>query len=75
MNQKAASLGCTNTHFVNPNGLNDSNHYTTARDMAKIAGAAFKNETLQKISSSLSYEFPATKAAAIRIIEAVSLPW
>ena len=34
MNQEAASLGCTNTHFVNPNGLNDSNHYTTARDMA-----------------------------------------
>ena len=36
--------------------------------MAKIAGAAFKNETLQKISSSLSYEFPATKAAAARTI-------
>ena len=64
MNQRAAELGCTGTHFTNPSGLNDPDHYTTARDMAKIAGAAFKNETLQKISSSLSYEFPATKAAA-----------
>ena len=68
MNQKAAELGCTGTHFTNPSGLNDPDHYTTARDMAKIAGAAFKNETLQKISSSLSYEFPATKAAAARTI-------
>ena len=68
MNQRAAELGCTGTHFTNPSGLNDPDHYTTARDMAKIAGAAFKNETLQKISSSLSYEFPATKAAAARTI-------
>ena len=35
MNQKAASLGCTNTHFTNPNGLPDENHYTTAHDMAQ----------------------------------------
>ncbi len=68
MNQKAAELGCTGTHFTNPSGLNDPDHYTTARDMAKIAGAAFGNETLRKISSSLSYEFPATKAAAARTI-------
>ena len=68
MNRKAAELGCTGTHFTNPSGLNDPDHYTTARDMAKIAGAAFKNEMLQKISSSLSYEFPATKAAAARTI-------
>ena len=60
MNQKAASLGCTNTHFVNPNGLNDSNHYTTARDMALIADAAFSNPTLCKIASTVNYDFPAT---------------
>ncbi len=60
MNQKAASLGCTNTHFVNPNGLNDSNHYTTARDMALIAKAAFENQTLSQIASTVSYDFPAT---------------
>lgn len=60
MNQKAAALGCTNTHFVNPNGLNHSNHYTTARDMALIADAAFSNQTLCKIASSVNYDFPAT---------------
>ena len=37
MNQYADSIGCTNTHFVNPSGLHDDNHYTTARDMALIA--------------------------------------
>lgn len=36
MNDKAKELGCENTHFVNPHGLNDPNHYTTVRDMAKI---------------------------------------
>ena len=36
MNDKAKELGCTNTHFANPHGLNDENHYTTVRDMAII---------------------------------------
>ena len=40
MNARAAELGCTNTHFVNPNGLNSDQQYTTCRDMAKIAAAA-----------------------------------
>lgn len=62
MNQKAASLGCTNTHFVNPNGLNNTNHYTTARDMALIAKAAFENQTLSQIASTVNYDFPATAA-------------
>ena len=46
MNAKAKELGCTNTHFVNPNGLNSDQQYTTCRDMAKIAAAAFANQTL-----------------------------
>ena len=37
MNEKAAELGCTNTNFANPNGLPNDNHYSTARDMARIA--------------------------------------
>lgn len=37
MNAKARELGCENTHFANPHGLNDPNHYTTVSDMAKIA--------------------------------------
>lgn len=68
MNAKAASLGCTGSHFVNPNGLNDQDHYTTARDMAKIAKAAFANEKLCEIASTTSYKFPATKAAGERTI-------
>ena len=36
MNEKAAELGCTNTHFMNPHGLHDDEHYTTARDLAII---------------------------------------
>lgn len=68
MNKKAAELGCTGTHFVNPNGLNDPDHYTTCRDMAKIAKAAFENGTLCDIASALSYEFPAVKNAAARTI-------
>lgn len=64
MNQKAASLGCTNTHFANPNGLNNSEHYTTARDMALIAKAAYENPTLCQIDSTVTYDFPATSAAA-----------
>ncbi len=61
MNQKAASLGCSDTHFVNPHGLNDSNHYTTPYDMALIAAAAFRNRTLCEINTTLSYQLPATK--------------
>lgn len=60
MNQKAAALGCTNTHFVNPNGLNNAQHYTTARDMALIAKAAFDNPTICQVASTLTYDFPAT---------------
>lgn len=68
MNDKAKALGCTNTNFVNPHGLNNSNHYTTARDMALIARAAFQNETLRKIDTTLSYELPATQKAGARMI-------
>lgn len=48
MNAKAASLGCTNTHFANPHGLNDPNHYTTPHDMALIARAAFANDIVKQ---------------------------
>ena len=53
MNARAAELGCTNTHFVNPNGLNSDQQYTTCRDMAKIAAAAFANKTLCEIHTEL----------------------
>ena len=45
MNERAAQIGCTNTHFVNASGLPDPDHYSTAHDMALIAQAAYQNET------------------------------
>ena len=49
MNEKAERLGCTGTNFVNPSGLFDENHYTTARDLAKIAKCAMENKTFRKV--------------------------
>lgn len=53
MNQKAANLGCTGSHFANPSGLNDEDHYVTARDMAIITKAAIENPTFVEIDSAL----------------------
>ena len=52
MNEEAAALGCTNTHFVNTNGLHNEDHYTTPRDMSIIARAAMEYDTLVKICAS-----------------------
>lgn len=60
MNERARELGCTNTHFVNPHGLFDENHYTTAHDLALIAKAFFQNEQLTKIGNTGTYHFEAT---------------
>ena len=51
MNAKARWLGCTNTHFTNPHGLPDANHYSTARDMAKIAAYCMKDWDFRDIVS------------------------
>lgn len=60
MNQRASQLGCTNTHFNNPNGLPDETHYTTANDMAKIAKAAWFNPLFRKFITTDYYEIPPT---------------
>ena len=60
MNEKAMELGCKNTHFVNPNGIHDENHYSTAYDLSLIAAYAMKNETFRKFVSTSSYTLPAT---------------
>lgn len=49
MNARATDLGCTDTHFVNPHGLHDDNHYTTAHDLFRITQEAMKNETFALI--------------------------
>ena len=54
MNRKAKELGMTRTSFANPNGLDDPAHYSTARDMAVLAGAAMNNETFARIVSTRS---------------------
>lgn len=60
MNQRAAQLGCKNTHFNNPNGLPDETHYTTASDMMKIAKAAWYNPLFRKFVTTQTYEIPPT---------------
>lgn len=60
MNEKAVELGCTHTHFANPNGLPNKKHKTTAHDMALIAQAAFKNETFRQVCGTLTWTIDAT---------------
>ena len=55
MNEKAAEIGMKNTHFVNPTGLHDDNHYTTCRDMALLMEYGLQNETFRTIFSAESY--------------------
>lgn len=57
MNQKAAELGCEDTHFVNANGLPAEDHYTSAYDLALIARAYFQNDVLRRIGNTPSYHF------------------
>ena len=58
MNKKSAEIGCTNTHFATPNGLDAGyNHYTTASDLAKIARYALRNQTFRSLIRTGSYSF------------------
>lgn len=57
MNKYVESLGCKNTHFTNPDGLHDNNHYTTARDMATITLAALKNSDFVKYSTTTDIKY------------------
>lgn len=54
MNEKAVELGMEDSHFTNPSGLNDDGHYSTAYDMARLACACLKNETVAKICATRS---------------------
>ena len=58
MNQRAYELGCLNTHFSNPHGLHDENHYTTARDLSIITQAALKSENFRQIVDTYEYQLP-----------------
>lgn len=56
MNERAHSLGAKNTHFMNPNGLHDENHYTTSYDMALIARQAMNNPAFKEVAKAKSYQ-------------------
>ena len=64
MNARAREIGATNTNFVNPSGLNNQNHVTTAKDMARIAAEAFRNPDFRVIAGTKVYNFPAIKTKA-----------
>jgi D-alanyl-D-alanine carboxypeptidase len=55
MNQTAERIGMTGSHFMNPHGLHNSDHYTTARDMSILTAYAMQNETFMQIVSSAEY--------------------
>ena len=60
MNERAAALGCENTHYVNTSGLHDPDHYTTAWDIYLITRALMPYEKFMEICNSKSYTVPAT---------------
>ena len=60
MNQRAAELGMTDTHFANTHGYHDDNHYTSAYDVFLMCQEAMKHETFRTIVTTKSYDMPAT---------------
>lgn len=69
MNERAYTLGCTGTHFANPHGLHDEEHYTTVRDLVTITQAALKSETFKIITNTATYTLPATNMSEERTLE------
>lgn len=68
MNEKAKAIGCTNTHFATPNGLDQNlNHYSTARDVATMARYAMLSTTFQKIVKTSFYTFTSTQGRTYSI--------
>lgn len=69
MNQQAKDLGLTHTHFMNPHGLGEGNHYTTAHDLAIMAAAAMRVPAIAQITSTLHYDIPKTADHAAYSLE------
>ncbi len=67
MNEKAAELGLGDTHFSNPHGLDDEEHYTSAYDLAIVARAALENETVGKIVGTKTYSAKMENGDATRV--------
>lgn len=68
MNRRAGELGCKGTHFTNPNGLHDDDHYTTAYDLALMMSKALEYDLFRTIIGSVSHTVPATNMSEERVI-------
>lgn len=68
MNERAAELGMTGTHFVNPHGFHDDNHYTTAHDMELVTRKALENEKFCELIKIKTYRMPATNMSDERML-------
>ncbi len=68
MNAKAEDLGCTGTHFSNPCGLHQDDHYTTARDLMKMAEYAMKDDTFKEIANTAQHRMDKTNLHPERLI-------
>lgn len=68
MNAKAAELGMTNSNFINPNGLPAQGQYSTARDMAKVAMAAYRSRTIREIvrMKEIQWRYPNGKITSFK---------
>ena len=66
MNKRAAELGCTNTHFADPNGLSNEDHYTTAYEMYLITREALRHSLFAEICNTKGYDMPATNLSRAR---------
>lgn len=72
MNEKAREYGALNTNFVNPNGLHDEAHLSTAYDLAVIAKGCMENETFRQLVSTVSYTMPATNKSGARSFQSTN---
>lgn len=66
MNKKASEIGCKNTHFTNPSGIHNNDHYSTAYDLSLIAKYCMKNKTFREIVSTKTCNIPATNKSGSR---------
>lgn len=67
MNEKAKEIGCKDSHFTNPSGKQDENHYSTAYDLALIMNYCMKNSTFRSLAGSKSCIIPATNKYSERV--------
>ena len=75
MNGYAVSIGCTDTHFANASGLHDENHYTSARDMARIAFEAMQYEAFREMAAVGRYTMEKTNMSGERVLTSHGRPF